>query len=96
MPFIQQTPRIFTKRNIEAVDPNQVGVYGIFRNDLWIYIGKGDIKERLLAHLGGDNPCILKSNPTHWVGEIRSDPEMSIREKQLIVEFRPSCNQKIG
>lgn len=96
MTFVQQTPRIFTKSNIEALNPNQYGVYGIFKQGQWIYVGKGDIKTRLLAHLNGDNPCIIGAGPTHWVDEVCLDPLMSTREKRLILELNPTCNQKVG
>ena len=96
MPFIQQTPRAFTKQNVEALNPNQNGVYGIFNQSRWVYVGKGDIRARLLAHLNGDNPLILQDGPTHWVDEVCVDPHMSARERQLIIECGPSCNQRLG
>ncbi len=96
MPFPQQTSRFFSKRDIESLNANQMGVYGIFNQNQWIYVGKGDIKTRLLAHINGDNPLILKYNPAYWVAEVCSDPQMSIREKQLILELKPLCNQKVG
>lgn len=95
MPFTQQTPREFNRYNVELLNPNQYGVYGLFKQGVWVYIGKGDIRQRLLDHLNGDNPCILRAQPTHWVGEvIVGDP--SARETQLIEEFRPLCNQRVG
>jgi excinuclease UvrABC nuclease subunit len=95
MPFSQQQPRLFNKQNVEILLPNQNGVYGLFKQGQWIYIGKGDIKTRLLAHLNNDNPCISRSLPTHWVDEvIQGDP--SNREKQLILELQPHCNLKVG
>ncbi len=95
MPFIPQTPRVFTKTDVESLTPNQYGVYGIFRQGRWIYVGRGDIRQRLLTHLNGDNPSILLESPTHWVGEVLTgDP--SIREKELILECSPCCNQKVG
>jgi hypothetical protein len=95
MSFVQQNPREFNRFNVESLNPNQIGVYGIFRQDKWIYVGKGDIRQRLVDHLSGDNPCILRESPTHWVDEVTiGDP--SIREKQLILELLPSCNEKIG
>lgn len=95
MPFVQQTPRSFNRQNIEALNLNQNGVYGLFKQGEWIYVGKGDIRARLLAHLNGDNPCITRKAPTHWVDEVvAGDP--SNREKTLIVELQPSCNQKVG
>ena len=96
MPFVQQTSKIFNKQNVESINPNQFGVYGIFGNNQWIYVGKGDIRKRLLDHLNGDIPCILKANPTYWVGELCFDPTMSDREKELILELNPLCNKKLG
>lgn len=96
MAFIQQAPRLFTKIDIESINPNQFGVYGIYKSGLWIYVGKGDIRKRMLEHLGGDNPAILLFGPTHWVAEVVTDPQMSVREKQLILELSPRCNQRVG
>lgn len=95
MPFVQQTSRSYIKTEVESLKPNQIGVYGLFKQGVWIYVGKGDIRQRLLDHLNGDNPCITKERPTHWVDEVTSgDP--SDREKQLILELNPICNKKIG
>jgi len=95
MPFIQQNPRPFDRPSIEALSPNQNGVYGLFKTGVWIYVGKGDIRQRLLDHLNGDNPCINRERPTHWVAEVfNADP--SQREQQLITELSPLCNQRIG
>jgi len=97
MPFPQQTPRTFIKENIEAINPGQIGVYGLFKEGSWVYVGKGDIRERLLDHLNGDNPCITWARPTHWFDEVTNvDP--SLREKQLILELSPRllCNEKLG
>ena len=95
MPFTTQTPRLYTKADVEKLNKNQEGVYGLFKKDIWIYVGKGDIRQRLLDHLNGDNPCITGQSPTHWVSEVTSgDP--STREKQLILELNPSCNKKAG
>ena len=95
MPFVQQTPRQYTKADVELLKENQIGVYGIFKQGTWIYVGKGDIRKRLLDHLNGDNPCIVIQTPTHYVAEqLNSDP--SNREKELILELKPVCNQKVG
>ena len=71
MAFPEQEPRAFTRANIEALTENQMGCYGLFRDGQWIYVGKGDIRTRLLAHLNGDNTCITTARPTHWVDEVR-------------------------
>ena len=94
MPFPEQEPRPFTQANVQSLDPEQHGVYGLFKQDEWIYVGKGDIRQRLLDHLNDDNPCITRENPTHWVGEITANADA--REKELIVELNPACNLKVG
>jgi hypothetical protein len=95
MAFVQQQPRLFSRHDIETLNVGQIGVYGIYRAGLWIYIGKGDIRRRMLDHVGGDNPLILSHGPTHWVAELTvGDP--TNREKQLIMECSPYCNQRVG
>lgn len=58
MPFPQQNPLAFTRANIENLNPNQLGCYGLYIQGEWIYIGRGDIRQRLLDHLNGDNDLI--------------------------------------
>ena len=95
MPFVSQTSRPFTQVNVQALTAGQRGVYGLFREGLWVYIGKSeDIRRRLLEHLGGDNPCITLNRPTLWVSEITSND--ANREKELIREFNPVCNRQVG
>ena len=94
MPFPAQTPRAFTKTNVEALNPNQYGCYGLLKNGTIIYVGKGDIRTRLLAHLNGDNILISLWSPDQWVDGISTD--MDNWEKQLILEFNPVCNQRVG
>jgi hypothetical protein len=94
MAFQQQQPRFFNRPNVEALRPNQFGVYGLFRKGQWVYVGKGDIRQRLLDHLNRDNPCITREQPTHWMDEVTAN--MDEREKQLISELDPICNRRIG
>ncbi len=94
MPFPQQSARAFTKQNIEAIRPGTIGVYGLFRPNAFIYIGRGDIRARLLSHLNGENPCITREKPTHYIDEVATNDEN--REKDLILEFDPICNKKVG
>jgi hypothetical protein len=94
MPFPKQTPRAFTRANIEALNKGQNGCYGLFKKGTWVYVGKGDIRVRLLVHLNGNNPCITREAPTHWVDVVTDD--MDRMEKALILELDPICNKKIG
>jgi hypothetical protein len=94
MPFPAQTPRVFTRADIESLNLNQHGCYGIMSGSTMIYIGKGDIRARLLAHLNNDNPHITRNRPTHWVGSVTNNADD--HEKALILEFNPTCNKRVG
>ena len=94
MPFPNQTLFPFTKASIEQLEPDHTGCYGLFKEDKWVYVGRGDIRGRLLDHLGGDNECITAEKPTHFVTVVTDD--MIEIEKQLIVELDPECNKKVG
>jgi hypothetical protein len=90
MPFTTRI-RPYTRQNIEILNPNQNGIYGIFKGDDAIYIGSGDIRERMLSHINGDNRCITQNTPNQWTAEIVSgDP--TPREGALIQEYNPPCN----
>ena len=94
MPFGNNTVRPFTRADVESINPGQNGVYGLFRTGTWVYIGRGDIRDRLLKHLNGDNPCITREVPTSWMSEVT--PNDIQREKELIAEFDPVCNRRVG
>ncbi len=100
MPFPDQTPRELSRDNVERLSPGQKGVYGLLTADgEYTFVGSGDIREQLLAHLGLDDPC----RPTHWVDwrlppayytAIIEKPDLSLRERELIDELAPSCTHQ--
>jgi len=94
VPFNNNTVRPFTRAGIEAINPNQIGVYGLFKPKVWVYIGRGDIRDRLLKHLNGDNPCITREAPTSWIAEVTSNDVQ--RERELIAELNSVCNRRVG
>ena len=94
MPFPKQGGRAFTRANIELLQPNQYGVYGLFRPDAWVYVGMGDIRGRLLNHLNGDNPSITRERPAGYVTWVTSNAADA--ERQVIHELKPIANSKAG
>jgi hypothetical protein len=94
VPFPQQESRPFTKAGIEWLAANQNGVYGILRSNAWIYIGRGDLRIRLLAAFNGENQRITREAPTHYVTLVTSNDVAM--EKALILELNPIANQKVG
>ena len=96
MQFPKQEPRAFTKARVEKMKKGQIGCYGLSRQNVWVYVGKGDIRDRLLAHLNGDNPCITTGKPTHWVDVVIGEQDSHTWEKELIRELDPICNKRVG
>jgi hypothetical protein len=95
MPFPQQQARPFTREAVLRLNPGQNGCYGIYvANGHWVYVGSGDIRQRMLDHVGGDNACITGERPTHWVSIVTDD--YVAEEKRLILEHKPHCNKKVG
>jgi hypothetical protein len=83
MPFPPQKPQPFDRACVEAVRSGMVGCYGLFQKDRWVYIGKGDIRQRLLGHLDDDGPWALAHRPTHWVAVETADYDAVERELVL-------------
>jgi len=83
MPFSTKM-RPYTRTEIIRLDPNQNGVYGIFRGN----------SAGMLAHIDGDNSCIIQNTPDQWTASVISgDP--TAREGELIREYDPICNKRI-
>lgn len=94
MPFAQQTQKPFNRLSVFPLREEQLGVYGIFNQfGRCLYIGKGEIRKRLLEHLDGDIPCIIHSLPKFFYAESCPN-DMDEREKMLIKEFNPICNKR--
>jgi hypothetical protein len=85
----------FTEENVDR-SPDEQGVYGLVKgsNETIVYIGRGNIRERLQAHFGGDNSCITRSAPTSYYREPCSNSVA--REKELLRAYATLCNEKIG
>ena len=57
----------------------------------WVYVGKGEIRQRLLEHLNGDRPCIRRCSATHFV--IMETADMDNEKERLVLELNPVCNR---
>jgi hypothetical protein len=93
MPF-PYAMRPFMKERVLTLKEDQFGCYGIFRGDICIYVGSGDLRERLLAHLNDDNPCITRQRPDRWTGIVTEKGHE--REVELTLEYKPVCTKRVG
>ncbi len=56
--FPPQVPMPFSREVVDDIDDGQVGCYGLFAGPgarECVYIGKGELRARMLGHLDGDN-----------------------------------------
>jgi excinuclease UvrABC nuclease subunit len=97
MPWNGSTGYSFNDESIIANASTLSGVYALYRENQWIYIGEsGNIRDRLLEHRRRqENPCIVRSMPTHFAYELVAVNRVA-RQNALILELRPSCNQRLG
>jgi hypothetical protein len=93
MPW-QGTLFAFNARTVMASGPRTSGVYALWRNERWIYIGQSaNIYERLLEHLGGDEDCVARERPTGFGFELIADAAGRLtRQGELVRELAPVCN----
>jgi excinuclease UvrABC nuclease subunit len=95
MSFPAQVPSFFTRRGIEALNPNQSGCYGLIQANHLIYVGRAQcLRARLLEHFERPAGLLVGYMPTHFVTVVCPDPIST--EKALISFYRPVCNQRVG
>jgi hypothetical protein len=81
----------FTRETIERLDPKVTGVYGLFRGDVCIYVGSGNLRTRLLAHLNGDLPGSTAAPPDKVTVEVTA--QYVERERALVERLKPIANK---
>ena len=94
MPW-QGTLFTFNRSTVMASGPSTAGVYALWRDDRWIYIGQSaNIFERLLEHLSATDDCITRERPSGFGFELIADARgREAREGELIRELSPVCNR---
>lgn len=96
MPFTDMTHHAFTETGIAAFAPTASGVYGIYKNGEWIYIGESEnIETRLYEHYrrqSDQSPRIWARSPIGFVFErVAGEQARKARERALIVELKPTA-----
>jgi hypothetical protein len=93
MPFPDQPRRPFAREEIERLPAGARGVYGLFDAEGCVFVGKGNLRERLLGHLKGgfleEARCIRRHAPTYWLCE--ETEQFVVRHMGLVVEYQPRC-----
>src|SRR6266436_10063241 len=72
---------LFQRESILQNAPESPGVYGLY-NAFWIYIGEAEnLRARLLQHLDGDDPCIVRFQPSGFAFELTPPSERRRRHE---------------
>lgn len=97
MPLNDGTGYTFSESGILASAPKKSGVYVIYNQAQWIYVGEAqDIELRLLSHQRGESdqsPRILRQNPTGFDFETCDAATRVTRERYWINKLDPVCNR---
>jgi hypothetical protein len=93
VPFPDQPRCPFTPEEIARVPEGKRGVYGLFNEAGCVFVGKGNLRERLLLHLKPgyteEARCIRKAAPTYFLFEVTEN--FVVRHMGLAVEYAPQC-----
>ena len=93
MPWYNSSGYSFDYDSIVMNAPAESGVYAISRGGVWVFFGEtGDIRQRLLEHLKGDNPVMAFVKPSHFSFELWPESIRVRRRNELIAEFPTLCN----
>jgi len=83
---------LFQRESILRNAPECSGVYGLF-SAFWIYVGEAEnLRARILKHLEGDDPCIVRYRPSGFAFEPASPEDRHDRRQYLMKELQPLCN----
>ena len=98
MPWNGTTGFPYNQASVLANAPESSGVYALFNQGVWIYVGEAEkIRTRLLQHLANEqNACVARSHPLWFAYELVSPAYRVARQDQLILELHPTCNQRLG
>lgn len=87
----------FNELSINISAPEASGVYALYRQDAWVYIGESkNIRNRLLEHLRIQGTCIAQNRPTGFQFELVQEWARVARQDELIAALSPICNQRFG
>jgi hypothetical protein len=95
MPFPDQPRRSLNAEEIARLPEGVRGVYGLFNEAGCVFVGKGNLKERLLSHLKAgyseEARCIRKNAPSYFL--VEETENFVVRHMGLVVEYEPACGR---
>lgn len=84
------------RRNVLRNAPKDSGVYGLRRDERWIYVGQSpNIQKALLEYLSGHLPYVLQSQPNLFLFEVCTPQTRVQRQRDLAQQHQPLCNKRV-
>ena len=72
--------------------PGTSGVYAVFTSRRWVYVGESnDIRQSLFRHLNDAPAPMHRFGPLSFSVEIAPVGERVSRQRALLAELRPAC-----
>lgn len=92
MPWANKSSHWLNEASVTQNAPAQSGVYALYTQHQWVYIGESqNIRNRLLEHLNDSR--IMAYKPTLFSFELHPAATRVARQDALIAELRPSANR---
>lgn len=97
MPWHNKESYPFTREGIEENAPSGGGVYVLFDQQRFTYVGESDdVRQSLVRHLEGDDTWINAWAPPFFSYELYPASARVARHGALIRELKPACNRTWG
>jgi excinuclease UvrABC nuclease subunit len=97
MPWGNPTSYEFSRMSVVRNAPEQSGIYALYHRATWVYIGETEnIRAQLLQHLDGDDTRITVYPALSFSYVLAPAATRAWRYEELIREYHPVCNPKVG
>jgi hypothetical protein len=97
MPFANPNGDAYTELCVEKHCPAASGVYVLYSTGgfTWevIYVSESEnLRQSLLGHLRGDNPCIAQRQPMAYMYDLVDAEHLARRRDEMISLYDPTCH----
>jgi hypothetical protein len=97
MPWGNPTSYEFSRMSIVRNAPEQSGIYVLHHRATWVYIGETEnIRAQLLQHLDGNDIWVAVYPALAFSFVLAPAATRAWRQDELVREFHPVCNPKLG
>jgi hypothetical protein len=90
MPWTGSAAMPFTLSSVHLYAPKMSGVYALFADTAWFYVGEADnISAALMNHLRGKKTWEAELDPKYFAFELLTGPARTARRDKLKSQYEP-------